>query len=245
MNKDLMNLIERELAAFRERGGDDLVAEYYEGDEWAVDDSEIQIFRRSDRRKFPVVVQDGTTRGESYYRVSSMTYKVQDILGITCTTVEYDARGECRDPGEPDGPADFARDFAERLDQHKGQFQPVRGQDAAVHPNTPILLGIISEAIPADGSVTVMCNVVPEILPERGEEEFDEHGDTVDDDSDDCITFHDADGAQIDLWMVTGKGIVHVMDSSGEVGRFGRSNGFAGLADLLGTRLSPRAVPAP
>jgi len=243
MNKHLMDIIENELAAFRGRGGDDLVAEYYEGEE-DVEDAEVHLFRRSDGRRHSITISDGTFRGESYYCVSGIGYEDRELLGIACTNVELDLRKNFHDPESQEEARAFVGELSSLLDKHKGQFAPVRGEDVAVHPVSPRVLEIISRSIPDDGSVTVHCNVVPELLPDGGEDEFDDFGDPVDREGDDCFTFHDADGAQVDLWIVTENGAVQVMNSDGLVGRFSRDNDFLGLRDAIEDGLSVSAAPA-
>jgi len=246
MNKHLMDIVEQELAAFRERGGDDLVAEYIQGEE-DVEDNAVYLFRRTDKRKHAVGIQDGTARGESYYGASASGYETKDILGITCTSFDHILHCDYHDPKSKKAMGAFRKEFADFLDTHKGQFEPIRDVGVAVHPNSPRILEVLVDSLPADGSVTVRCNAVPELLPDRGvgEDEFDAGGEPVDDGGDDCFTFHDAEGNRMDLWMVTSPGIVNVMDSTGEVGRFGRWNDFQGMKEFVEAALSRNLAPAP
>jgi len=219
MNEHLLDLVERQLQAFKARGGDDLVAVYVE-DEDVPEDSAVELVRRGDGRKHVVSVGDEINR----YTIQAWEFRTEEVHGIRCTV-----RDAMDDGGKFSSRVPMAR-FAQRLalllDRYRGQFEPIREPGVALHENSKIILGIIKDALPRDGSWSVQCNAVPDM-------------------DDDSFTFHAADGTKSDIWVRTGNGqaVLYCGYSKDEV--FWRKDDFAGLKEAVEAGLSSDLGMAP
>jgi len=219
MNETLLEIVEEELRKFRERGGDDLVAEG-EG----THDCYIRLRDRNDGRLHVVTVQGV---GSEYLSNASI-YKTEVLHGIPHTRYYAEQHGRAYSTRSPAVRRNFGASLARMLDEFRGVFEPAREIGVAQHPDGHKILQMIGESLPDDGSVMLACNTAADSQ-----------------DGQDHVSFIGSDGNALEFRLRTAPAQVIAYDGDGEIGVFDRYHDYRGLREAVEAGLSKAAQPRP
>jgi hypothetical protein len=219
MNETLLKIVEEEPRKFRERGGDDLVAEG-EG----THDCYIRLRDQNDGRRHAVTVQGAY----SEYLSNGAVYKTEVFHGIPHTRFYAMRHGVAYSTRNLGVRKNFGAYLGRMLDEFQGKFEPIREIGVAQHLDGHKILKMIGETLPEDGSIMMECNTAAD--PQ---------------DDQDYVAFIGRDGAALDFRIRTAPGKVIAYDGNGDIAVFERYHDFDGLREAVEAGLVNSAAPRP